>query len=382
MQQLSARALNSLDELLERIVPMLVSLEPEGFYGEDSTQDLREAVRAGLVGVLTALSGAESAGDPLDVPRSAGRRQVQQDLPLEGVLRAYRVAGQALWEHFVAQGGKSSAAELLAGASDVWRVIDSFSAAASEGYRMEEALLRRRDDRVQSSLLAALLDGRGADPQFARDAHRALGLTGPWVCVAALAAEPHTVALESPHDRLRDAGLDSVWVSTATGEVGLVGTAAPAKLRRLLSPALRGRAGLSPVLDSLAGLPSAHRLAEVAALSGKGRGVAVLEDDLVGALTVDSPLVADVVWARTIGPLLEKAGEDGPELVATARAFLEAEGSLSDAAAATYVHRNTMLYRLKKIEKITGVSLRELSGQVLWVLALRVDVIRQPAPIG
>ena len=75
-------------------------------------------------------------------------------------------------------------------------------------------------------------------------------------------------------------------------------------------------------------------------------------------------------------------GEDGPELVTTAQAFLDADGSLNAAAAATYVHRNTMLYRLKKIEKLTGVPIRELSGQVLWVLALRVERLRRPAPSG
>ena len=45
---------------------------------------------------------------------------------------------------------------------------------------------------------------------------------------------------------------------------------------------------------------------------------------------------------------------------ATLRVFLDEGGSLNAAAAKSYVHRNTMLYRLNKIEKVTGLSVRDL----------------------
>ncbi len=379
LQQLSDQARARVDDLLDRIVPALVALEPAGFYGQEAIDDLRQAADAGVRGVLGVLAG-ESLEQACSIPRTAGRRQVQQDLPLEGVLRAYRVAGQVLWEDLVEHGGAASAQALLAGASDVWRVVDSLSAAAAEEYRAEESRLRRRDERVRSALLAALLDGMGADPQFARDAERALGLAAPWALVVALAEEPGGVALDSPHDRLEMAGSASVWVSTATGEVGLVATGALSRLQRTLQPALRGRAGICAVHGGPAGLPTAHRRADVAARTAAAGRIAQLEDDLVRALTFDSPLVADVVHERTVRTLERAAGEDAPALLATVRAFLAAGGSLNVAAVNGHLHRNTVLYRIKKVERLTGVPLRELAGQVLWVLGLNVSAPGQDAP--
>lgn len=380
VQRLSDNALGRVDELLDRILPLLVAAEPQGFYHEDSVADLREAARDGLVGVLHSLAGTAFDVDPLDAPRAAGRRQVQQDLPLEGVLRAYRIAGQALWEDLVEHAEPESTAGLLKGASEVWRIIDSFSSAASEAYRSEEALLRRRDDRVKASLLAALLDGRGADPQFARDAIRAFGLTSSTrlVCIVALAPEPGAPALDPSQERLFAADLASAWVSTSTGEVGLVdlGAASLNKLRRALSPCVRGRAGVSPVISQLAELPTAHRLAELAARAATPRRVAQLDDDILGALAFDGQLVSNLIWDRTIGSLAAQAGDEAPGLIDTARALIAAEGSVNAAAASTYLHRNTLHYRIKKIERLTGISLHDLSGQLQWAVALKVDLAR------
>ena len=128
---------------------------------------------------------------------------MQQALPLEGVLRGYRLAGKALWDHLVATARSGDAPvgdALLDGASEVWRVIDLFCTAAAEAYRLEEGQLREQDGRVQAAVLAALMEGRGSDPRFARDATHALGVPvgGPFVCVVGLAASPDELALEHP----------------------------------------------------------------------------------------------------------------------------------------------------------------------------------------
>ncbi len=377
VEQLSREALGRLDVLLDRIVPQLVALEPADFYAPQGEADLRAATLAGLERVLRAL-----AGETLDVEaaQAAGRRQVQQDLPLEGVLRAYRVAGQTLWEDFVttARRQPGSAEGLLDGATEVWRVIDSLSTAASEAYRIEESLRRGRGERVRSSVLAALLDGNGADPEFARDSARALSLSpeSSWIVVVAMAFEPHAVALEAPLERLLARGITSTWLSTGSAEVGLVdiGSGSRSDVRGILAPGVRGRAGMSATRSDLAEIPMARRQAELAALSGPAgqREISVLDDDLVGGLAVESTLVAQEIYDRTVGVLLRDAGTDGPMLVATVAAFIRADGSLNIAADRTFVHRNTMLYRLNKVDKITGTKFRTLSDQVLWSIGLKI----------
>jgi sugar diacid utilization regulator len=381
VQVLARDALDHVDDLLDVIVPMLEAAEPPGFFDEEGLSDLRTACESGLVTVLSVLAGVtEATQETLDVPRSTGRRQVQQALPLEGVLRAYRLTGQALWEHFVATARASGTPvgdALLDGASEVWRVIDLFCTEASLAYRREEGLLRERDERVQSAVLSALLEGRGADPQFARDAAHALGLpkNGPFVCVVGLADAPDQLALDNARERLRVKGVASAWATLAGSDVGVValGSRGPSRVRELLGPAVRTRAGMSPAFTELSELPRAQHLAEVAARmpSDRRTKVQVLEEDLVAGLVVDAPLVASMLYERTIGTLLAAEGQDGPALLGTLRAFLDAAGSLNTAAANSFVHRNTMLYRLNKIEKITGLSVRSLQDQVVWVLALK-----------
>ncbi|MGZ6804729.1 MAG: PucR family transcriptional regulator, partial [Nocardioidaceae bacterium] len=131
-----------------------------------------------------------------------------------------------------------------------------------------------------------------------------------------------------------------------------------------------------PAFTELADLPKARHLAETAARCEGTQGVRVLEDDLVAGLVVDAPLVAEMVHERTIERLLAAEGQGGPALLDTLRAFLEADGSLNTASARMYVHRNTMLYRLDKIEKVTGLSVRTLQDQVVWVLALKAHDAR------
>jgi hypothetical protein len=387
VQLLSRAALSQVDEVLEVVVPMLVAAEPPGFFDEEGLSDLRAAAREGLVCVLGVLSGEARLDDEtLAVPRNVGRRQVQQDLPLEGALRAFRLSGQALWEHFVSQaraGGAPVGDALLDGATEVWRIIDVFCAETTQAYRREESQLRERDERVQSAVLAALLEGRGADPRFARDASHALGLPqgAPMVCVVGLADAPEELALDNARERLGVGGVTSAWTTLATFDVGVVaiGPRGPAHVRELLTPAVRTRAGMSPVFTELADLPRARHLAETAArcVHDRRTPVGVLEEDLVAGLVVDAPLVASMVYERTVGRLLAADGQDGPVLLGTLRAFLDADGSLNTAASKSFVHRNTMLYRLNKIEKITGLSVRSLQDQVVWVLALKEHDARQ-----
>lgn len=381
---LSRDAAQHVDELTVRLTDILVAAEPPGFYDDERVRDLSVSVREGLLSILAVLAG-EAAGDPYLRAREAGRRQVQQALPLEGVLRSLRLVGRALWDHFVVEArtrGLPIGDALLDGAAEVWRVIDAFCDAAAEAYRAEEGQLREHDERVQTAVLAALLEGRGSDPQFARDAAHALAVPtgGPFVCVVGLANAPDELALEHPRERLRMVRVASAWTTLAGSDVGLValGGRSADDVRGLLKPAVRTRAGMSPVFTELAELPRARHLADTAArCPGEPRTVQVLDDDLVAGLVVDAGLVASMLYERTVGRLLAADASDAEALLGSLRVFLEEGGSLNTAASKSYVHRNTLLYRLKKIEKLTGLSVRDLQDQVVWVLALKEHDCRE-----
>jgi hypothetical protein len=60
------------------------------------------------------------------------------------------------------------------------------------------------------------------------------------------------------------------------------------------------------------------------------------------------------------------------ELSATIEMLFEQELNLTDTAKALYIHRNTLLYRIDKIQKLTGFDLRKFSEsftfKILWLL--------------
>jgi carbohydrate diacid regulator len=68
---------------------------------------------------------------------------------------------------------------------------------------------------------------------------------------------------------------------------------------------------------------------------------------------------------------LKKVFGDG-ELMKTAVAFVASDLNESRAAATLYMHRNTLIYRLNKIKKLTGLDIRRydmaITFQILAVL--------------
>jgi carbohydrate diacid regulator len=68
---------------------------------------------------------------------------------------------------------------------------------------------------------------------------------------------------------------------------------------------------------------------------------------------------------------------DWPQLRTTLIAWCEAGFALVDASARLHIHRNTLLYRIAKIEQITGRSLRDYRGCITTYLACLADQIAE-----
>ena len=75
---------------------------------------------------------------------------------------------------------------------------------------------------------------------------------------------------------------------------------------------------------------------------------------------------------RMLGPLLAYDQRHKAELVPTVREFLACSGSWNACAARMYVHVNTVRYRIRRIEELTGRDLSSLDDQVDFFLALRI----------
>jgi DNA-binding PucR family transcriptional regulator len=73
-------------------------------------------------------------------------------------------------------------------------------------------------------------------------------------------------------------------------------------------------------------------------------------------------------FRELVRPLVEHDRERRSDLVRTLRALFASGGNASEAADRMFLHRNSMLYRLERIQKLTGLDLRD--GRVALALQL------------
>jgi hypothetical protein len=83
--------------------------------------------------------------------------------------------------------------------------------------------------------------------------------------------------------------------------------------------------------------------------------------------TAEARAVVDAV----LGPLLRHDAEQGTAYLATLRAVLDHDRSWQLAAAALHIHKQTLGYRIRKIEQLTGRGVTRTQHLAEWWFALR-----------
>lgn len=348
--------------------------------GPDMRSDVRASTREHIRrGILTMAGRTEPGKKTADVWRETGRRRARQGMPMELVLNAYSLGTRVLWEALLEKGARGELDVedhvLLTAGQRVWHALDVQNAVLVEAYRRESARLQRRDLQRQQGFLDGLVGGRGSDPEFAREAAENLGVSAdePVACVVAPFDESLDEPLRAPEDVLERSGRVSHWHVRGGAYFGLVQLAGLdlGGLVELLSPTAAGRAGVA-LADGITGFAAAYQLAARAAQTvprGSTQVVAVT-DRLPEVLLSGSPEVASLLVDESIGPLLAQPAQHAEVLLTTLIALLEHNGSPTHAAEALYCHRNTVIYRLKQIEQLTGRSLQVPRDRLLLVLAL------------
>lgn len=381
------------DGMTDRMVELLLRSEPA--YRElAGATDFRRSVRDNLELGVTSLIGAASGTGRASLAgaREVGRRRAAQGVPLEAVLRAYRLGGQITWETLLAvsrANGHQHDALLLEVAGSVWRTNDAECSAVAEGYREEQGRLDGVDAVAHQQVLDGLVDGRGGDPAFVRSAAQRLAvpLTGRLVVVVALPdGDGHPPA--APCAALLRRGVRSVWGTRSGARVGVValGPLPVGDVLAWLRTQACGPVGVSSVVDGAAAVACAYRLAETAArtLPSGAERVVTIDERLPEALLSNSPEISSRLVGQSLGGLLALPEEERAVLLDTLAAFLAADGSPTRAADALFCHRNTVMHRLRRIESVTGRKVTDPRARLLWQLALlgtdaAADVTRRSA---
>ncbi|MFC7494657.1 MULTISPECIES: PucR family transcriptional regulator [unclassified Nocardioides] len=360
--------------LLEKDAELYERTGPE--FQVDVRASTRDHIRRGI----EAMAGVpNSTHQTAELWRETGRRRARQGIPMELVLNAYTLGTRVLWEALLAQGAHDNVDEqvLLVAGQRVWSALDVQNAVFIEAYRRESVRLQRRDLHRQQSTLDALVEGRGADPDFATEAREVLGI-GPEMAVACVVA-PYDGSLDepliTPTDRLERHGLVSHWHVRGGLYFGLLaGDHLPrdADLVTLLAPLATGRAAVASSPDGMAGFATAFQLAARATdtVPVGTRAAVAVSQRLPEVLLAGNPEVAALLVRETVAPILAQPPHVADTLRQTLAALLEHDGSAKHAAEALYCHRNTVIYRAKQIEELTGRSLSDPRDKLLLSLGL------------
>ncbi|WP_300404794.1 helix-turn-helix domain-containing protein [Nocardioides sp.] len=374
------------DAITDRLVETIVSVNAN--YAASSTvthDDLRRSCHDNIDRVLEILraavaqEGLPDEDDPVyGAARETGRRRAEQGLPLDDVLRSYRMGGRLIWDDLVEVG--DTALDALAVreiGTRLWEVVDATSAQVATAYHHQELTLVRADEQQRAELWEGVLGGRAREPGFAREAALLLDLPADADLLVVVATELRL--------RLAEQALGlhaTAWVRRTADVVGLVALRDDSPAEALhalerLSSETDGALGVSSVVPGLSGVEHGYVQASLALRAqGKGVGLARFDDRLPEALLLGSPEVASRLVERWLGPVLALVPGESRALIDTLGAWVASGGSATRTAAVVHCHRNTVANRLHRFTEVTGHRLSDDAVPVDLDLALRAWRLR------
>jgi hypothetical protein len=231
------------------------------------------------------------------------------------------------------------------------------------GYRDEQRRQMFDDASRRPVLIDSLLEGRVVDDCSLSEVagHLRLPKDGPFVVIAAEVTTGGGEPLPLIEPKLRSLDVYSAWRLLPDWQVGIVHLASEQQLDRVVALVSRtavGRVGVSAQFNDLREAPQALHFAKVT-LRGRPDASTVAVFD--GTILATAALAAPEVMVKSAGITLARFGdlpdEEREILFDTFRVWQETEASVGAAAERLCCHPNTVRYRLRRIEKRTGLTL-------------------------
>lgn len=374
-------------EVTEQLVGTIIAEHPGYDGGTIPLDDLRHSCRENVACALELLAVAVGADEPpppesvlYDAARDTGHRRADQGLPLDDVLRSYRLGGRLIWEDLLGEARATDALDaddLRIVGTRLWQVIDETSAQVARAYHATELRTVRADEQRRASLWEGLLSGRGVEPAFALEASRILDIRidGHLVVAAVDHPDPGGSGVDRLADRLRASGIASTWQRRAECHVGFVQLATD-ELGLTLG-VLRATPGISvgvsSVVRGLARTDLAFReaLTTLRTIEPDAPCVVSYDERLPDALLLGSPEVAERLVRVWLGAVLALPVPEHSALLGTLETWVACAGSATRTAQRVPCHRNTVLNRVRRVADLTGLPLGDSPPPIDLALALR-----------
>ncbi|HEV2778460.1 MAG TPA: helix-turn-helix domain-containing protein [Actinophytocola sp.] len=335
----------------------------------DSQADVLEGVRRNLRRWWRWLStGVAPTDEDFEPLRDWARARASEGVRLEDLLRAFGVGRQVGWGLIRRHAREHETDALVDAAELLMQYVDRISAGVADTYLAERDALVSEEERRTRDLLDRLSGGVPLDQRGLELAEH-LGVRvepayAPFaVVLPAQPARRHaTVAA-----RLRRQGW-RLAVTDGGRVVGLTGT-----------PLTLADIGEDPDILLVVANPAAPgelggAREDVVLLAEYGRRVGLrgrirVEDHLMEVLLCRQPGIADRLRSRVVDPL---ADPDHDELLRTLRTFVAHDYNHAATSEALHVHRNTVSYRLRRVEELTGLDLTTARHLALAYLAVGI----------
>jgi hypothetical protein len=336
-------------------------------YADRDPAQLLPAVQISLDGILRPLvEGRELTGDELTAFASYGAERARQGLPAEAMLRAWRLSIRYVVDDLISTGRQRADGdrEVVDLVRDLLVITDAATLAFTDGHHQVELELARRDEGQRSEFARGVLHGT-LGPTYIRRLAATYGLDPdrsyhPVRSPGGEAATPGAV------ERRLGLVARSNQAGGPRGIVALVDGDVAGFVDRLPGTVPAFPMGIGPAVP-LDQLEPSFRTATRAMTTAVAFGLTGLHD-LAGL-----GLLPTVLADREVGAELARryvdalGGGEGKRLILdTVRVFLNSGQRIETSAELLSVHQNTVRYRLRRYEELTGVDLRD-SERVLEI---------------
>lgn len=363
--------------LVKRVLTEVVAQVPayQQLPVEELSGDITRIIHQTLQGFITVLRTAtQPSAQELAFVRESAARRAEEGIPIDMVLTAYHVGVEVVWEALTPEVRPDDVDDVMTASSLVLRYLALITPAVAAGYLEQSSSIVGDEQSARHALLSALLEGRAGDEGSGR-----AGLApAPGYLVLALAVGPHPdenvegiddgVVARRKLRRIRTAldrssrgqALSSLTVDGGTVLVPMA-TAQPSTSDwtavEQLATTLRTAAGADITVGAAAAEPTgvvaaakvAREVLDVAQRTGRPPGVYQLDDVLLD-YQLSQPSAARERLARLLDPVADSA-----ELLGTVQAFLRL-GGRRETARELHVHPNTVDYRLRRVQDLTGLD--------------------------
>ncbi len=361
-----------LDRDIDRLTPMTISqvLRDLDSYAAVEPAALEVSVRRNLTIAVRALrANRPPAASELAEAEQTTRERFAQGIPVEEIIRAFRVSIGLIQERFVEtcfeEGVPADAT--LSGSRLLWAVGDAFTTRVITAYHAFDLDSALQDAQRRTDYVRAMLRGQLNVAESAGDlATYRLDPDAAYAAIRCL-AEPQTAERTR---RAVEAGGSlpnrSALVAVDAGEcIGIVAKRPAEDAAHVI-----GLGPFVPLREIAESFRIASRACDVAEQLGR-RGVFGIEDLTWRLAAADHPDVTGFLVQRYLAPLRE-GGEFGTVLEETLRAYLAHGMNIARTAEALVTHTNTLRYRLRRFTELTGLSLEsaEVLVELMWALEM------------